>query len=251
MKERPATVRTPDNVSSLSPPFPVERVGAIVMARMSSRRLPGKVLTGIAGRPMLGYVTSSLERCRAVGEVVVATSDDPSDDPVVTACDELGVPVERGSLDDVAGRMADVVRRRGYQAGVRISGDSPLIDHRLVDRAVAMLRDGGHDAVTNVDPRTFPAGQSVEVLTADALERVLTLAAGPSDREHVTPPLYRHAEWFRLGRLTAERPRPQERMVVDTPSDLVAMRALVEGLPRPHHDYAWEELLGRMTRTAA
>lgn len=235
----------------LSPPFPLERVGVVVMARMSSARLPGKVLAEIGGRPMLGYVTSSLERCRSVGEVVVATSGESSDDPVVEACRRLGVAVERGSLTDVAGRMAEVVRRRGYQAAVRISGDSPLIDHRLVDRAVAMLRDDGYDAVTNVDPRTFPAGQSVEVLTADALERVIALGTGDADREHVTPPLYRHAEWFRLGRLSAARPRPAERMVVDTPSDLAAMRGLIEMLPRPHHDYAWEELLGRMARTAA
>lgn len=238
-------------MSPLSPPFAHERVGVIVMARMSSQRLPGKVLAEIGGRPLLGYVTSSLERCRSVVEVVVATSDDPSDDPVVAACRRLGVPVERGALGDVAARMATVVRRRGYQAAVRISGDSPLIDHRLVDRAVGMLRDGGHDAVTNVDPRTFPAGQSVEVLTADALDRVITLGTDDADREHVTPPLYRHAEWFRLGRMSADRPRADERMVVDTPSDLIAMRGLIDRLPRPHHDYAWEELLGRMARTAA
>lgn len=225
---------------------PSDRVGAVVAARMTSRRLPGKALADLVGQPLLWHVLGSLERCRDLAALVVATSDQRADDPIARWCGDAGVALYRGPLEDVAGRLAAAAAAHDLAAVVRISGDSPLIDHRLVDRAVAMLAAESLEVVTNVDPRSFPAGQSVEVLSAEALDRVIDLAEEPADREHVTPALYRHRDRFRIGRFAAEPPRPGARMTVDTPADLAAVGTMLDGLARPHWDYAWQELLPRL-----
>src|SRR6266852_6355172 len=113
-------------------------IGAFVQARMSSRRLPGKVLRPIDGKPVLLYVLERLERCRTLDSVLVATSVDPSDDAVEEICHRRGTPCCRGPLDDVAGRFLAAARERDVDGFVRVSGDSPLLDQRLVDEAVGV-----------------------------------------------------------------------------------------------------------------
>jgi spore coat polysaccharide biosynthesis protein SpsF (cytidylyltransferase family) len=202
---------------------------------MGSSRLPGKVLMPLAGRPALEWLLERLEHAEELDALVVATSDDPSDDPVAVFCEERGTACRRGSLDDVAGRLLDAARGERLDAFVRISGDSPLLDQRLVDEAVRLMRAGGHDLVTNVRPRSFPPGQSVEVIKTDALERAL----GP-DPEHVTGPLYDGG--FDLRRFEAETPRTDVRYTLDTPEDAARLEKILLGMERGAWEYRWDEL---------
>lgn len=172
-------------------PLSQRSLPVIVTARMTSHRFPGKSLAALAGVPVLERV---IMRVRISGApVVLATSDDPSDDRLAQAGRALGVVVHRGPLDDVAARVLGAARAAGAEAGfVRISGDSPLLDPALIAHALALWQAGDWDVVTNVRPRTFPRGQSVEVIRTGAFAALLT-GGGLSrlDREHVTPALYR------------------------------------------------------------
>lgn len=200
-------------------------VVAVVQARMTSSRLPGKVLADIGGQPALALLLSRLERARELDTVVVATSWDTSDDPVATAAEAAGVRVVRGPLDDVLERYRLAA---SGDAVVRITGDCPLVDPQLVDRAVEIWKQGSYDYVANcLEPRSFPDGLDVEVIARDALEAVAGEAVDPSDREHVTPFLRERPERFRQAALELEPPFPDMRITLDTAEDLQRIRQLV------------------------
>lgn len=218
-------------------------IAAIVQARMSSQRLPGKVLRPIAGRPVLDYVLEGLAHAESLDGVVVATSTAPSDDEIADFCARRGVRCHRGSLDDVAARFASVVQSDGLDAFVRVNGDSPCLDHCLLDEAVRLFESGTIDLVTNVFPRTFPRGQSVEVVSARAFAVLRAEMEDDDEREHVTLAFYRRPERYRIRNLTAEDPAPDERLVLDTEEDAKMLERLLSALDRPHWQYRWDELL--------
>lgn len=209
---------------------------------MSSARLPGKVLREVGGRPLLEHLLRRLDRCEGLDAVLVATSVDRSDDPLAEFCRARGVEVFRGALEDVAGRFLGALERHPATACVRLSADSPLLDPALVDRAVREFLAGGWDLVTNVHPRSFPKGQSVEVL-APSLLRARHPAMDAEDREHVTRAFYRSPGGLRILNLAGDRDLSGIQLSVDTPEDLAAFAALVAAMTRPPETYGLEELL--------
>jgi spore coat polysaccharide biosynthesis protein SpsF len=218
-------------------------VAAVVQARTGSTRLPGKVLRDVRGRPLLAYLLERLEHAVLIDDVVVATSDDSSDDDLAELCRTRGVDCHRGPVGDVAGRILGAVRARGLDAFVRLSGDSPLLDQGLVDRAVALLRDTGADVATNVHPRTFPHGQSVEAFRTDAFARGYQAMRNDFDIEHASPFFYRNANDFRIAPFEHDPDLSRLRLVVDTQNDLDAFTRIVSAMDRPHWDYGLEEVL--------
>ncbi len=171
---------------------------ALVVARMSSSRLPGKSLTPLGDDVVLGYVTSAIKQCANVSEIVVVTSKDPSDNAIEDWCRFRGLAVTRGSLENVTERVLEAAQEYGAQAFVRVSGDSPLIDPRLVDYAVSLFRAHDYDVVTNVFPRTFPPGQSVEVVRTASLAVTCSDGLTSFEEEHVTQVFYQHPERFNI-----------------------------------------------------
>ena len=219
-------------------------VAAIVQARTSSTRLPGKVLRDVAGKPLLAYVVERLQHAKSVDRVVVATSAERSDDAIESLCRARGVDCHRGPGDDVAGRILGAVHAVDSHVAVRISGDSPLLDQHLIDHAVSLLEDDEKDLSTNVYPtRTFPHGQSVEAFRAEALERGYALAADASDLEHVTPVFYRHAAEFRIASFTREPDLGDLRLVVDTQEDFERFARVVSAMEHPHWQYGLDDVL--------
>lgn len=216
---------------------------AIVQARMNSQRLPGKSLYPIAGRPMLSFLIERLRRCQRLADVVVATSTMSDDDAIARFCADFGVRCHRGPLDDVLGRFLEVIEVRALTAVVRVNGDSPLLDPALVDRAVELFEAGEHDLVTNVAPRSFPRGQSVEVITADALRRIAAEEISLEEREHITLRFYRHPERSKIRNFVAVRDMSAIRLSVDTPADFVVIARVIEKMDRPHWQYGLEDLL--------
>ena len=193
--------------------------GVIIQARMSSARLPGKVLASLAGTPVLLRVVDAARA--AVGDdVVVATSTDPSDDPVVAACSDHGVRVRRGQLGDVATRLAVVAADVGFDAFARVSGDSPLLRTTVLRTVLHAHGGGGADVTTNVRPRTFPPGQSVEVVGTALLNEVAAGAMTPEEREHVLPWFYARPERYVVQNVTREPDLSMVPMTVDVPGDL-------------------------------
>jgi spore coat polysaccharide biosynthesis protein SpsF len=210
---------------------------------MTSERLPGKVLTPVAGRPLLQYLLERLTRCRELSQTVVLTSDQASDDPVAALCWQFGVECFRGDLLNVARRFGDALEHYGWDAFVRISGDSPLLDQTLVDRAITLFRQAKFDLVTNVMPRSWPPGQSVEILRADVFHRTLSALDKPHHREHVTPYFYENQSRFKIFNIVSDRQLTAVRLSVDTKADLDMFARIVARMDRPHWEYGLAEIL--------
>ena len=230
------------------------RIGAVVQARMGSARLPGKVLMELAGRPALDYLLERLAHAETLAAVIVATSREPADDAVASYCAARSVDCHRGDHDDVAARLLDAAERFALDAFVRVNGDSPLLDQALVDRGVRLFAAGGRDLVTNVFPRSFPPGQSVEVISVPALREALPRLIAAGDREHVTTGLYRDPgplaiENFDAGASPFAPDGGEVRLVLDTPEDAVAIERILEAMERPHWQYSWRTVLA-LARTA-
>jgi spore coat polysaccharide biosynthesis protein SpsF len=207
---------------------------AIVQARMSSRRLPGKVLRPLAGIPMLRRVVDRVAASPGISRVVLATSVDASDDAVAAFCRDGGIVCHRGPLDDVGARFVAAAEAEGVDAFVRITGDSPLMDAAIVGEAAALYRTGDWDLVTNVLVRSFPIGQSVEVLRLSTFKAMQDRIADPAQREHVTQFYYAHPAQFRILGFTGGGDAAAVQLSVDTPEDFAAAERLIEksdGLP--------------------
>ncbi|HEX5425733.1 MAG TPA: NTP transferase domain-containing protein [Candidatus Acidoferrales bacterium] len=200
---------------------------AVIQARFSSTRLPGKVLRPLVGRPMLVHLFHRLRMAKRVDEIVVATSTENDDDAIVRLCGEIGVRHFRGPLDDVAERLAQAAEEASAAAFVRISGDSPLICPNIVDAVIALYEMEDVDLATNVQARTFPKGLSVEAIRIDALRRAQKLMR-LGDAEHVTPPFYRHASQFRIVNLASGHDWGAVQMSVDTPEDFALTERMLQ-----------------------
>lgn len=207
----------------------VNSIAIIIQARMSSTRLPGKSMAMVEGHPLLWYV---VERCKASSAdvVAVATSVDPTDDPIEGFCRQQNVPCMRGNLEDVLDRYYQAARKLGAETVVRVTGDCPLIDPQIIDQVIARFRHGDVDYVSNTIERRFPDGLDCEVCSLAALDRAWREATLKSEREHVTPYLYKHPERFRLGGVRAERDLSAMRWTVDEARDLEFLRAVVHRL---------------------
>jgi len=193
---------------------------ALMQARMSSSRLPGKVLRPLLGVPMIGRQVERVRRSQRLTELAVATSDRPDDDAVAAYVESLGVRVFRGSLNDVLDRFHGAAQAFGpARTVVRLTADCPLADWNALDEVIEAHEAGGFDYTSNVATRTYPHGLDVEAMSWDALAQAWSEAQDPYEREHVTPFLYRHPERFRLGSVTTTPPRPELRWTVDTPAD--------------------------------
>jgi len=180
-------------MSKTSPKF-----GAAVVARMTSSRLPGKVLSRVAGKPLLQYTLERLRKSKLDIEVVIATSEETSDDPLAEFAEQSGISCVRGSLEDVAGRFLMAIRETGVDAMFRVNGDSPLIDPALFCRAANTYRESSPDLITNIMPRHYPPGVSVELVKATAYREAYSLMKEAEDKEHVTRFFYRNSEKFKI-----------------------------------------------------
>jgi spore coat polysaccharide biosynthesis protein SpsF (cytidylyltransferase family) len=152
----------------------------------------------LTDRTLLGHVVERVAQSRGADGFLVATSTDPSDDPIMEWCRAAGVRCYRGSLTNVALRIHEAGKETGACGIVRVSADSPFIDPALIDHAIELYRGSELDLVTNVFPRTFPKGESVEVIAIEALERILAGGLTPEQEEHVTKAFYDLPDRFRI-----------------------------------------------------
>ena len=192
---------------------------------MSSSRFPGKVLAPFRGDPIVLHVVRAVEQALGADAVVVATSTQRSDDPLVAYLEHLEVPVFRGPLDDVLGRFQACLGAYPCEWVLRICADSPLLDAAVI-RLALDAADDDVDVVTTTSPRTFAKGQNVELVRAAVLLDLEGPELTVEDREHVTQFLYRHPERFRIRNLESSDPALAGRsLVVDTVDDLTRLEA--------------------------
>ncbi|MCS7002315.1 MAG: glycosyltransferase family protein, partial [Dehalococcoidia bacterium] len=205
----------------------VRPIVAVIQARLDSSRLPGKVLADIGGQPMLWRVVSRVQRATLLDRVIVATSQDPSDDPIAAFCAQRGVPCVRGSKTDVLDRYVQAARWAGAETIVRVTADCPLVDPAVIDRVVAEYLASGAEYVSNVLSHTYPDGLDLEVFAMDALLRSAAVATLPAEREHVTLHLRTSGLFTTRGVEQHQYPQARHhRWTVDEPQDLELIRAI-------------------------
>ncbi len=239
------------------------KIIAIIQARMKSSRLPDKVLLDIAGQPMLAHVIERAQRAAAVDRVVVATTTDPSDDPVDAFSKARGVYCYRGSMYDVLDRYYQAACACSAEIVVRITADCPIIDPTVIDKTVfaflgvapnesgrvrlgTTVFPGEYDFAANRLPqpwgRTYPIGLDTEVCSFDVLELAWKEAKLPHQREHVMPFFYEQPERFRILLVNHDADYGNLRWTVDTPEDLEMVRQVFTYFPG-RNDFSWMEVL--------
>lgn len=206
---------------------------AIIQARMTSTRLPGKVLLEIGDRPALAWIVDAARRIAGVDRVVVATSDGPADDAVAAWCAEAGVKCHRGSEADVLSRFALAARAERADIVMRLTADCPFLDPMVAGQVLLLLNDPGIAYASNLAPPSWPDGLDCEAFRAAHLLAADAEATRPTDREHVTPFIRNNRHRFPAANVTSPLPGlSDERWTLDTPEDLAFLRAVAERLPR-------------------
>ncbi|HTH16551.1 MAG TPA: hypothetical protein VL974_07855 [Magnetospirillum sp.] len=220
------------------------RIVAIIQARMSSSRLPGKVLKTLDERTALEWVVRAARAIPGVDAAVVATSEDASDDAIVAWCAEHDVACHRGPLDDVLGRYLVAARAENADVVMRLTADCPLLDPHVCGDVVALFLRERLAYASNLSPPTWPDGLSCELMTRETLETAGREAARAYEREHVTPFIRDHRHRFPQMGLPCPVPGVgHERWTLDEERDLTLLRELVRRLPDTSRPPAWTEVL--------
>ena len=211
------------------------KTGAIVQARASSTRLPGKVLKDLpygSGITVLEQVIRRLKRSEKLDTVIIATTLDIRDDEVVKIANKEKVPYYRGDMNDLLSRYYHTAVEYDLDIIVRITSDCPVIDPKVVDQVVGRFFERKLDYTTNTLKRTYPHGMDVEVFTFYALEKSYRMAQKDYEREHVTPYIRMHPEMFKLANIEApeELYGPDIRVTLDTEEDYALLCAIYDYL---------------------
>lgn len=219
------------------------RILGVLQARTSSTRLPNKVLKKILGRPMLELQLEREARSKKIDKLIVATSENSSDDELASLCLELNVPCFRGSLNDVLDRFYNAAKDFKPEWIVRLTGDCPLVDPDLLDKIIEFTISNGFDYGTNALEPTFPDGLDVEVFKFSALEEAWKNATLPSQREHVTPFINRQPDKFKIGHYRSETNLSYLRWTVDEPEDFELVENIYNHLYPQNPEFATKDII--------
>jgi len=213
---------------------------------MTSTRLPGKVLYEVMGKPLLEYQIERLGRAKLADKIVIATTTNESDLPIVELCKRLGVAYYRGSEEDVLSRYYEAAAEFGADVIIRATSDCPLIDPGVIDEVIGMYIKNRekYDYVSNTLERTYPRGLDTEVFSMTALKKAHKEASEQPEREHVTLYMYRHPERFRLASSSATKDYSKHRWTVDTPEDFGLIKLILQELYPLNSRFTWMDVIG-------
>jgi spore coat polysaccharide biosynthesis protein SpsF len=216
----------------------------ITQARMTSTRLPGKVLKEVRGKSLLAYQIERLRRIPGIDEIIVATTENTSDDVLVRYCEKLSVTTYRGPEHDVLARYFGAAETARADVVVRVTSDCPLIDPDVSKNVIQYYLENiaGFDYVSNTLKRTYPRGLDTEVFTFGALKTAHLEATQTYEREHVTPFIYNHPVRFRIGQVTDSVDRNSQRWTVDTPEDFEFVRRILETVYPDKPDFSKDDV---------
>ena len=213
---------------------------AVIQARFTSKRLPGKALRLLGEKNLLERTINRLKQSEKISAIMVATSSEKTDDPIAEHAQEIGTEIYRGDLRDVGNRLLNGAKSMGSDSFVRISGDSPFIDWRLVDQAIDLHNISEADLVSNIFPRTYPKGQSVEIIKTASLAKLCKSERTNEEKEHVTPYFYKNYNKFCIINFTSGHNHSKSNHCIDDQIDFETAQKVVMDLSG---DYlSWREL---------
>ena len=204
-------------ISEMSHPHVV----AIIQARMGSTRLPGKTLADISGKPLLAHVIERVKAARTIQDIIIATTNQPIDQRILTTATQCGVKGYAGSVNDVLDRYYQAARLVSADIIVRVTADDPFKDPQVIDKVVRYFLDHPNlDYASNTIEPSYPEGLDVEVFLFAALQRAWREAKLPSDREHVTPYIWKNPKKFKLANVKHHEDLSHLRWTIDYEEDL-------------------------------
>lgn len=219
------------------------KIGLVILCRFSSSRLPGKILKPLNGKPLLTYIW---ERCQsdALGlPAIVATSNEPSDDPIEEFCMDHDIPCFRGDLHNVAERFLKCAQAQGWNYAIRINGDNLFVDHQLIQQVANIVKESGSPFVSNVKGRTYPFGMSVEAIQTEYYAQAMSRFSEERFKEHVTLYFYEHEDRrFQFATNTICPEAKGLHLAIDTPEDFKQAAAILECMERPHTEYTLSDI---------
>ena len=209
------------------------KIVIVVQARMSSSRLPGKVLLPVLGKSILYRMIERLQMISHRAQIVIATSEDETDDMIAAEAGQMNVACYRGSLNNLLDRHYQAAKQFGADIVLKIPSDCPLIDPTIIDSVLNFYfaKPGGYDYVSNLHPATFPDGNDVEIMTMDCLEKTWKEAKRPLELEHTTPYIWENPEKFSIGNLlwwTGYDYSMSHRFTIDYEADYQFIRRVFE-----------------------
>ena len=192
----------------------------IIQARSNSKRFKNKVVKLILGKPMIWHLIQRIKKSKNVNKIVVATSKKKFDDKFVKYLEKIKINYFRGDLYNVVKRMYDVAKKNKVNYFLRISGDSPLIDPKVIDKAILLHNKykNKYDIITNIFPRSFPKGQSVEIIKKSILIRFMKFM-NLEEKEHVSRYFYNNHTKFKIKNFKSQTNKNKINLCVDTPKD--------------------------------
>jgi spore coat polysaccharide biosynthesis protein SpsF len=217
------------------------KVVAIIQARMSSTRLPGKVLKKVNNETLLEHMLKRVKKSTKIDEIIVATTILESDDRIVDLCSKIGIKTYRGSEENVLSRYYEAAIANHADIIVRLTSDCPLMDPFVIDKCIELYQKDQCDYVSNSLERSYPRGMDVEVFSFKSLETAYLNAKEMLELEHVTPYIYLNSSLFQLKHLTYSSNNSQYRLTVDTEEDLELVSWVINSFG--DSNYTLEEIL--------
>lgn len=223
-----------------------KEIGAVILSRFSSSRLPGKALLKIEGKTVLTYIIERLLIVFKKDQLVIATSEEYSDDPIVEYAMQQGISCFRGSLNNVAERFLLAAKSKGWEFGVRINGDNIFVDSNVLSNMCEIALTNTYDFVSNVKGRTFPKGMSIEIVRLNHYEDSLkTINSSIQYQEHVTSYLYENdidkRYYYYLNAIAPEAAGLQ--LALDTQEDFDRSARIIKQFTRHQATYNMKEIL--------
>lgn len=226
------------------------KIVVIIQARLSSTRLPGKVLMKLCDKSVLEHVVLRVKQSRLISDIIIATTTNPIDDKIVAEAKRLGLKCFRGSENDVLSRFYLTAAENNVDAVIRITSDCPLVDPNIIDNMVKIFADNKATIVSNAtaDPlyRTFPRGLDTEVFTFESLKEANERATAVYQREHVTPYIYEHASNIKY--YLNEIDYSNYRLTLDTEEDYELISNIYKELYKGTHDFYLDEIVNLLER---
>jgi len=223
---------------------------ASIEARMTSTRLPGKVLMTILDKPILEYIIERLQCSKYITDIVVATTTNEQDNAIQSLCNQLHIKCYRGNEDDVLGRLVDAHQYMNTNIIVEITGDSPVIDPAIVDRTISEYLNNTVDYVSNTIQKTFPIGMRSQVFSFDLLKQISTLTQDKEDREHVTSYIYRNPSVYKILNVSANNDEfwPDLRLTLDYPEDFEVIKFIIEQIYPEKNTFGLNDIIQLMKK---
>jgi len=222
-----------------------KKIVATIEARMTSTRLPGKVLLPLAGKPALGQMVKRVKKAKYLDEIVIATTINKTDESIVELARQIGVKFFRGSEEDVLGRVLGAAQSVGADIIVELTGDCPLMDPGLIDRGIEEFFSGNFDCAANVIRRSFPDGFDVQVFPVLLLAQIDKLSNDPLDREHVSYYIYRNEGKYRINHWLSEDEYywPELRVTLDEKDDYILLNNIFKKLMPVNENFNYMDVI--------